>query len=156
MYADQGIAILSGGKFRSLEGDAMGLSFVQNTTSQPLSAILALLIGDSSGTLLGKATAAVNDLQPGETRLVSFPSQVPYSQAAAATWQVDLAMPGTRLPAALAVGTPQADSSAPGFLLVPVKNTDSATHSALISVAITDANGAIYDLASGAVNDLAP
>jgi hypothetical protein len=155
-FSDQGLAIMSGAKIVNEDGQAGLLAFVQNTTNQAISAIIEGVIADSSGNVLGKAEGAVNDLQPKETRLVSFISQVSYAQASKVGWQIGAALPGTALPTKFSLSSVQPDPSSPGLLLVTVQNNDSTTHSAVIGVAITDANGGIVDLAVGAANDLAP
>ena len=155
-FSDQGIAILSGAKIANDDGDADILAFARNTTSQPMSTMLTVTLTDASGNRLGQAIGAVNDMQPGETRLVRLISQVPYNQASGGTWQVDLTQSGSSLPTTFKLSAPQIDPSDASAVLVTVQNIGNATQSASISIAITDANGGILGLAVGAVNDLAP
>jgi hypothetical protein len=151
-----GLTALADPVLASVNGAAAVLAWVRNDAGTPLSAQIVASLTDSTNGVVGTAKDTLTDLQPGQTKLVALTSVAKVSAVSGLRYQFTAASAGHTTPASLKLGTAQIDPSDPKYVLVTITNTDTTAHSGFLSVAITNASGAIAGIAFGPYDQLNP
>lgn len=151
-----GLTALPDPTLLDVDGAAGVLAWVRNDAAAPLQAQLVAMLSTTGGGLVGQAKAGIDDLQPGETRLVRLTSVAPFATVTGLRFQFTAVTPGVSTPTRLELGPVQVDPSDRNYASVTLTNTDTTVHSGFVSIAITNIAGVAEGIAYGSYSHLYP